>query len=227
GVLQRVVRAAGPVALDGARRLRPERLELRGRERGEHRRRDVVVYLAQLGAHVLPVGSRGHREQVLHLADLAQRRLERRAGRGPHVAELLQQRGQQHFDVAEGDGLRGRGGTDAGTRAGGGQLLPPATAVGERADVRGLLEGAVHAHEDGGQGHPGLVPGAGQRQVAGGEDVVDAAAGPQVVLDGRDVFLDGRVGHCPLTAARRRTAPGGGGDPPSRAPRGPAARTAP
>src|SRR5258705_5587644 len=72
-VLEGVVVHPAPVALDGVRRLAPEVLDLLHGERGQDGCRDVVVDLAQLGAHVLPVGPRCHGQEVLHLADLAQR----------------------------------------------------------------------------------------------------------------------------------------------------------
>src|SRR5687767_15360334 len=57
-------------------------------------RRHRFVDLAELAAHVVPVRAGGHREQVLHLADLAQRRIEGRSRGGLHLLQLV--RSEEH-----------------------------------------------------------------------------------------------------------------------------------
>src|SRR4029453_19173411 len=59
----------------------------------------------------------------------------------------------------------------------------------ERRDGFFLLARAGEPHQHRGQRHARLVPGAGQREVARREDVLDAAARAQVALDGLHVRL--------------------------------------
>ena len=168
GVLEgaRVDRAA--VALD-----RPRRLGLAGPRRSSVGSASTAAaetsssISPQLAAQVVPVGPRRHR----HAGRCTSRDLRRGGSKPPAAAAARasrsRERREQLLDLGQARTLvRGR---RRPRRARGPPRPAPRPAAGRRrarSTSASALEGAVDAHEHGGQGHARLVPAAGQGEVA-------------------------------------------------------------